>query len=78
MFVDVDISPKTKIASVDEKLFDEVFNENLEGTYLTMKHARRVMLRSSRIICISSVRVRKETVGSGIYAASKAAVRSFR
>ena len=64
------------IMKMKEEDFDRVLNVNLKGTFNTIRHSARQMLkqRSGKIINISSVSGILGNVGQANYAASKAGV----
>lgn len=64
------------IIKMKEEDFDSVLNVNLKGTFNTIRHSARQMLkqRSGKIINISSVSGILGNVGQANYAASKAGV----
>lgn len=64
------------IMKMKEEDFDSVFNVNLKGTFNTIRHSARQMLRqkSGKIINISSVSGILGNAGQANYAASKAGV----
>ena len=64
------------IMKMKEEDFDRVLNVNLKGTFSTIRHSARQMLkqRSGKIINISSVSGILGNVGQANYAASKAGV----
>ena len=64
------------IMKMKEEDFDSVLNVNLKGTFNTIRHSARQMLkqRSGKIINISSVSGIHGNVGQANYAASKAGV----
>ena len=64
------------IIKMKEEDFDRVLNVNLKGTFNTIRHSARQMLkqRSGKIINISSVSGILGNVGQANYAASKAGV----
>ena len=64
------------IMKMKEEDFDSVLNVNLKGTFNTIRHSARQMLkqRSGKIINISSVSGILGNVGQANYAASKAGV----
>lgn len=70
------ITKDNLIMRMKEEEFDGVMNINLKGTFNTIRHLSRYMLksRSGRIINISSVSGILGNVGQANYAASKAGV----
>ena len=70
------ITKDNLILKMKEEDFDSVLNVNLKGTFNTIRHSARQMLkqRSGKIINISSVSGILGNVGQANYAASKAGV----
>lgn len=70
------ITKDSLIMKMKEEDFDSVLNVNLKGTFNTIRHSARQMLkqRSGKIINISSVSGILGNVGQANYAASKAGV----
>jgi NAD(P)-dependent dehydrogenase (short-subunit alcohol dehydrogenase family) len=64
-------------SDVDAALFDHQFNTNVKGLYFTVAKALPLMNASSAIILNSSVVNNKGVAGASVYAATKAAVKSF-
>lgn len=66
-----------KIDDVTEQHFDEIFDLNVRGTLFTVKKALPLFSNGGAIILNGSVAGIKGYPAFGVYAASKAAVRSF-
>lgn len=62
---------------VDEALWDQVIDLNVEGTYFTVQKCLPFMGPESAVILCSSVSASRSMPGSSIYAASKAAINSI-
>ncbi len=60
-----------------ERDFDRQFNINVKGTFFTVQKALPLMSKGGSIILTSSVAHHKGLDGHNIYAATKAALRSF-
>jgi len=65
------------LADITEEYFDQTFNINVRGTLFTVQKALPLLNDGSSIILTGSVAGVKGTPAFGVYAASKAAVRSF-
>ena len=65
------------IAQVTEAHFDRVFSVNVKGLVFTVQKALPLMPDGSTIILMSSTVARKGLGRSGVYAATKATIRSF-
>jgi NAD(P)-dependent dehydrogenase (short-subunit alcohol dehydrogenase family) len=63
--------------AVTEETFDKLFNINVRGTLFTVQKALPLLKDGGSIILNGSVASVKGTAAFGIYAASKAAIRSF-
>lgn len=76
LFNNAGITKDGLIMKMKEEDFDSVLNVNLKGTFNTIRHSARQMLkqRSGKIINISSVSGILGNVGQANYAASKAGV----
>ena len=66
-----------KIGEVTEKQFDETFDLNVRGTLFTVQKALPLFSDGGSIIMNGSMATIKGIPAFGVYAASKAAVRSF-
>ena len=65
------------LEQVTEETFEEVFDLNVRGTLFTTQKALKLFNAGGSIILNGSVNGSKGAPGFGVYAASKAAVRSF-
>jgi NAD(P)-dependent dehydrogenase (short-subunit alcohol dehydrogenase family) len=63
--------------AVTEEHFDKLFNINVRGTLFTVQKALPLLKDGGSIILNGSVASVKGTAAFGVYAASKAAIRSF-
>ena len=63
--------------AVTEEHFDKLFNINVRGTLFTVQKALPLLKDGGSIILNGSVASIKGTAAFGVYAASKAAIRSF-
>jgi NAD(P)-dependent dehydrogenase (short-subunit alcohol dehydrogenase family) len=63
--------------AVTEEHFDKIFNINVRGTLFTVQRALPLLNDGGSIILNGSVASIKGTAAFGVYAASKAAIRSF-
>ena len=63
--------------AVTEEHFDKFFNINVKGALFTVQKALRLLNEGGSIILNGSVASIKGTAAFGVYAASKAAIRSF-
>ena len=66
-----------KIGEITEKHFDDIFNLNVRGTLFTVQKALPLFTDGGSIIMNGSIAGIKGFQAFGVYAASKAAVRSF-
>ncbi len=77
LFVNAGIARLAPIETVDEALFDKVFNVNLRGPYFLIKHAIPVLPDGASIILTSSAGAVKGMPQLSVYSATKAALRSL-
>ena len=77
LFVNAGISRLASIDSVEESLFDEIFNVNFRGPYFLLKHAVPVLADGGSIILTSSTAAVLGMPGVSAYGASKGALRSL-
>ena len=77
LFANAGIGAFVPLGSVTEDYFDKTFNINVKGTLFTVQKALPLLNDGASIILTGSVAGVKGTPAFGVYAASKAAVRSF-
>jgi NAD(P)-dependent dehydrogenase (short-subunit alcohol dehydrogenase family) len=77
VFANAGVAEFVPIGSVTEEHFDKLFNINVRGTLFTVQKALPLLNDGGSIILNGSVASVKGTAAFGVYAASKAAVRSF-
>jgi NAD(P)-dependent dehydrogenase (short-subunit alcohol dehydrogenase family) len=77
LFVNAGIAHFSALADADEAFFDTQFDINVRGAYFTVKHAAPVIPEGGAIILTASTAASQGGVGMSVYAASKAALRSF-
>src|SRR6202046_3068431 len=65
------------LGAITEEHFDETFDGNVKGTLFTVQKALPLMKDGASIILPASSAASKGTEAFGVYAASKAAIRSF-
>ena len=65
------------IGEATEQHFDRIFNTNVKGAYFTIQKALPLLAPGASIILNSSIAGMLGTPGTSVYAATKAAVRSF-
>ncbi len=77
LFVNAGIAKFAPNHMVDEVFFDALFNINVRGAYFIIKNAAAVMPDGGSIILTGSIAASTGTPNVGVYAATKAALRSF-
>ena len=77
VFANAGISEFIPFGSVAEDHFDRTFNVNVRGTLFTVQKALPLLNDGGSIILTGSIAGNKGMPSFGVYAASKAAVRSF-
>lgn len=77
LFVNAGILVDGLLGSIDEQMFDEVFDINVKGILFSVDRLLPLMVRGGSIIINSSVRCCKASSNRSIYSATKAAIRSF-
>jgi NAD(P)-dependent dehydrogenase (short-subunit alcohol dehydrogenase family) len=77
LFANAGIGAFVPLGGVTEEYFDKTFNINVRGTLFTVQKALPLLNDGASIILTGSVAGVKGTPAFGVYAASKAAVRSF-
>jgi len=68
---------ETPVLSATEADFDKVFNLNVKGTFFVLQQAARHLVDGGRLLLISSTMSIHPDPGAAIYAASKAAGKTF-
>ena len=77
VFANAGVAEFVPFGAVTEEHFDKLFNINVRGTFFTVQKALPLLNNGGSIILNGSVASVKGTAGIGVYAASKAAIRSF-
>jgi len=77
VFANAGILQGAMLGSIPEEQYDKVFEVNVKGLLFTVQKALPLMTGGGAIILNASIVGSKGFVGSSIYSASKAAVRSF-
>jgi NAD(P)-dependent dehydrogenase (short-subunit alcohol dehydrogenase family) len=77
LFANAGIARFAPYTESDERLFDEQFATNVKGAYFTVQKAIPHLNDGASVILNTSVVASKGPANMGIYAATKAAVRSF-
>ena len=77
LFVNAGIYKFVPVAATTEGLYDELFNINAKGAYFTIQKALPFLNDGASIILNTSVVDEKGVVNGSVYAATKAALRSF-
>src|ERR1700691_1918311 len=77
VFANAGIGEFVPFGAVTEEHFDKLFNVNVRGTFFTVQNALPLLKDGGSIILNGSVASVKGTAAFGVYAATKAAVRSF-
>jgi NAD(P)-dependent dehydrogenase (short-subunit alcohol dehydrogenase family) len=77
LFVNAGVAHFAPLEAVDEAFFDTQFNINVRGAYFVAKHAAPVIPDGGAIIFTASTAASSGSAGMSVYAATKAAVRSF-
>ena len=77
VFANAGVGTFGPLAATSEEMFDATFDINVRGVYFTVQKSVALMQQGGAIVLNASVAAGKGNVGSSVYAASKAAVRSF-
>jgi NAD(P)-dependent dehydrogenase (short-subunit alcohol dehydrogenase family) len=77
LFANAGIGAFVPLGRITEEYFDQTFDINVRGTLFTVQKALPLLNDGSSIILTGSVAGIKGTPDFGVYAASKAAIRSF-
>jgi NAD(P)-dependent dehydrogenase (short-subunit alcohol dehydrogenase family) len=77
LFANAGIAKFQPFGDIEESFFDEHFDINVKGLYFTVQKALPLIPSGGSILLTASVVSKKGFSGSSVYAATKAAVRSF-
>ena len=77
LFANVGLGGFAPLGSITEEYFDTTFDTNVKGLLFTVQKALPLLNDGASIILTGSAAAAKGTPSFGVYAASKAAVRSF-
>lgn len=77
LFANAGIAKFAPVTDSSEALFDETFDVNVKGVYFAIQKALPLLSDGASIIINSSVVNETGAAGASVYAATKAAVRSF-
>jgi NAD(P)-dependent dehydrogenase (short-subunit alcohol dehydrogenase family) len=77
VFANAGVGEFVPLGEISEEHFDKLFSVNVRGTLFTVQKALPLMNDGGSIILNGSVASAKGTPAFGVYAASKAAIRSF-
>lgn len=77
LFLNAGIAQFAPIETVDEQLYDLIFNTNVKGLYFNVQKALPLLNEGASIIFTTSAVSRKGFANTSVYSATKAAVRSF-
>src|SRR3984957_10206646 len=77
VFANAGVAEFAPLGKITEEHFDKLFDINVKGTLFTVQKALPLLKDGGSIILNGSVASVKGTAAFGVYAASKAAIRSF-
>ena len=77
VFANAGVLDFAPLENVTEEHFDKIFNINVRGTLFTVQKALPLLNNGGSIILTGSVASAKGTPASGVYGASKAAIRNL-
>src|SRR5258705_3908723 len=77
VFANAGVAEFAPLGSITEEHFDKLFNINVKGALFTVQKGLPLLNDGSSIVLTGSVAGAKGTPSFGVYAASKAAIRSF-
>src|SRR5256884_1017589 len=77
LFANAGVAEFAALGKITEEHFDKLFNINVKGTLFAVQKALPLLNDGGSIILTGSVGSVKGTPAFGVYAASKAAIRSF-
>ena len=77
LFANADLGQFRPLGQITEVHFDKTFNINVKGTLFTLQKALPLVKEGAAIVINASIASIKGMAAFGVYAASKAALRSF-
>jgi len=77
LFANAGIAQFQPIGEISESFYDGQFNTNVKGLFFTVQSALPLIPSGGSILLTASVASKKGFTGASVYAATKAAVRSF-
>ena len=77
LFANAGVAKFAPIGDTDEKLFDEIFDINVRGTFFTLNKSLAFLNDGAAIVINTTFADRVGLPGSSVYSASKAALRSL-
>jgi NAD(P)-dependent dehydrogenase (short-subunit alcohol dehydrogenase family) len=77
LFANAGIAEFVPAAQTDEKIYNRMFDVNVKGLYFTVAKAIPLLSQGAAVVLTGSVAGEKGMPGATVYAATKAAVRSF-
>ncbi len=77
LFANVGLGGFVPLGSITEEYYDKTFDTNVKGALFTVQKALPLLNDGASIILTGSAAAAKGTPSFGVYAASKAAIRSF-
>ena len=77
LFVNAGGGSMLPLGSITEEQFDDTFNRNVKGTLFTVQTALPILAEGASVILTGSTAASSGTPAFSVYAATKAAVRSF-
>lgn len=77
LFINAGIAQFAPLEAVTEEHFDSQFNTNVKGAFFTLQKLSPLLKEGSSIVLNASVVYHKGFATAGVYAATKAALRSF-
>lgn len=77
LFVNAGVGKFAPLESVSEELYDELFDINAKGAYFTIQKALPLLNEGASIVLNTSVASHIGSINGTVYAATKAAMRSF-
>ena len=77
LFANAGVAHFAPLQDVDPRFFDQMFSVNVRGAYFLVKHAAPLIPDGGAIVLTGSSAASQGAAGMSVYAASKAALRSF-